>query len=572
MTGETAQPTNGDSSSSDEGSKSGRYVVSAAAQTGAAVFFQILLRIVTFISNAVILRLTTKEMLGVVNVRLLLLYSTIVFLSREPLRRACLSVPAEQLSPPYWRQLVNLIWMGVASSAAIATFLATIWNYMLTKPDMDWYGFGVFAFALSAIIEVMAEPFWIFYQMQLNVSLKIIAEGASLALGTMLVLLGLYAFPSWGLVIPALAQVIRKVVIVLVFAMYAQRDIQQAAFKEIKSLRDFFPGPSHAGAPWFKHYPLGLSHLALSFFRHGIVKQLLTEGEKYMMTFGNMLSFAQQGVYDVINNIGSLVPRFLFHPIEENYYSFFAVLLSREDHNEKDPSAKKTNTEDEALAGTVLQTLLKLAVLIGVILACFGQAYSRLLLTLYGGEKLAQSEAVVLLQVYCVYVLCMALNGISECFVSASSSKSEIDEHNRWMVLFSVVYVVACLFLTQYFGAVGFILANCINMLARSGKSFYDIAQYMHVHPAIALHGNPLRGFIPSARVLAAFLLAYIVTTYSETLFMPTSSWTLLGAAIHVAVGAVSLVLVLMTIYFRERHFIADVRLLWSGEIKKKVD
>ena len=35
------------------------------------------------------------------------------------------------------------------------------------------------------------------------------------------------------------------------------------------------------------------------------------------------------------------------------------------------------------------------------------------------GEKLAQDDGVVLLQAYSVYVLCMALNGITECFVAA---------------------------------------------------------------------------------------------------------------------------------------------------------
>ena len=56
--------------------------------------------------------------LSLVVCRLLLLYSTIVFLSREPMRRACLSVSISQLSKPYWKQLVNLIWMGSVATQA----------------------------------------------------------------------------------------------------------------------------------------------------------------------------------------------------------------------------------------------------------------------------------------------------------------------------------------------------------------------------------------------------------------------------------------------------------------------
>ena len=35
------------------------------------------------------------------------------------------------------------------------------------------------------------------------------------------------------------------------------------------------------------------------------------------------------GVYDVVNNLGSLVARFIFLPIEENGYLFFSQTLNR---------------------------------------------------------------------------------------------------------------------------------------------------------------------------------------------------------------------------------------------------
>ena len=41
--------------------------------------------------------------------------------------------------------------------------------------------------------------------------------------------------------------------------------------------------------------------------------------------------FFSVGVYDVVNNLGSLVARFLFLPIEESFYVFFARLLIRGD-------------------------------------------------------------------------------------------------------------------------------------------------------------------------------------------------------------------------------------------------
>lgn len=35
-------------------------------------------------------------------------------------------------------------------------------------------------------------------------------------------------------------------------------------------------------------------------------------------------------MYDIVNNLGSLVARLLFQPIEESFYIFFAKVLERE--------------------------------------------------------------------------------------------------------------------------------------------------------------------------------------------------------------------------------------------------
>lgn len=69
--------------------------------------FQILCRGVTFILNAFIVRHVGHAFLGVMNVRLLLLESIIMFLSKEPFAKACLTNTAEH----NWAQVVNLLWI-----------------------------------------------------------------------------------------------------------------------------------------------------------------------------------------------------------------------------------------------------------------------------------------------------------------------------------------------------------------------------------------------------------------------------------------------------------------------------
>lgn len=72
-----------------------------------------------------------------------------------------------------------------------------------------------------------------------------------------------------------------------------------------------------------------LARLTWSFFKQSFLKQILTEGERYVMTFFSVLSFGDQGVYDIVNNLGSMAARFIFLPIEESFYVFFAKVLER---------------------------------------------------------------------------------------------------------------------------------------------------------------------------------------------------------------------------------------------------
>ena len=49
--------------------------------------------------------------------------------------------------------------------------------------------------------------------------------------------------------------------------------------------------------------------MAVSFLGQGVLKQVLTEGERYVMTVLSLLSLAEQGIYDVVSNLGSLAAR-----------------------------------------------------------------------------------------------------------------------------------------------------------------------------------------------------------------------------------------------------------------------
>ena len=127
------------------------------------------------------------------------------------------------------------------------------------------------------------------------------------------------------------------------------------------------------------------------------------------------------GIYDIINNLGSLAARFIFQPIEESFYVYFASALYRGEPVEKQPQ------EAIPIVADTLSILLKLVLLIALVILSFGYAYSYLALDIYGGSLLSGGVGPALLKWYCVYVLFLAVNGVTECFVFATMSQPQVD-------------------------------------------------------------------------------------------------------------------------------------------------
>ncbi|GFV55951.1 protein RFT1 homolog [Trichonephila clavipes] len=208
--------------------------------------------------------------------------------------------------------------------------------------------------------------------------------------------------------------------------------------------------------------------LSWSFFKQTLLKQLLTEG-----------------LYDVVNNLGSLAARFILLPVEDSSYLLFTQLLTRD--------KKSQSLENISMALTVLGNILKMMILLGLTILMFGYSYSQLLLYLYGGTKLSAGIGLTLMRWHCLYVLLLAINGVSEGFKFAVMNHVEIDRYNKSLVLLSVGFLTAAYCLVSVFGSSGFIIANCVNMLFRivhSQAAKVLIGDHEFDTPALVHHGN----------------------------------------------------------------------------------
>ncbi|XP_074643284.1 man(5)GlcNAc(2)-PP-dolichol translocation protein RFT1-like isoform X2 [Tubulanus polymorphus] len=433
---------------------------------------------------------------------------------------------------------------------------------MFELPDSNsvpHYQTAVICFALSCIIEMAAEPLWVIGQSFLFVRLKVVIEGSAIATKCILTVLLVFYWPQLGLYNFSIAQLAYTFVYLVLYYAYFLYYVSATAPSErardfpFNNLLEMLPHKKENQA-WFG---MGTVKLTWSFFKQSILKQFLTEGEKYAMTIFSILSFGDQGVYDVINNLGSLAARFLFLPIEESCYLFFSQTLTR------GVPVSKQNKDSINLASQVLEHLLKVVTYIGLTIFTFGYAYSYLLLHIYGGVILSSGTGPVLLKWYCLYVLVIAINGTSEGFVFAAMSQKDVDGYNQKMLLFSVLFLLASYYLAKMLGAVGFILANCLNMIARIIHSIYYVSHYMKEMPR-----SPLIGLLPSLPVSLVYFAAFVITTLSEKMFCCDKG--LSGQVIHIGIGGICLMLVLITICLKEQKLISFIMEHYSKSKQSK--
>ncbi|KAM4650636.1 man(5)GlcNAc(2)-PP-dolichol translocation protein RFT1 [Discoglossus pictus] len=511
-----------------------------------SMVLQIVFRVLTFGLNAFTLRYVSKETIGIVNVRLTLLYTSVVFLAREAFRRACLSHSSQQ----NWRCTINLIWLAVPLGVCWSLILGWVWLQILEVPDPDvipHYGTGVLAFGLSAVVELLAEPFWVLAQAHLFVRLKVVSESLAIILRCCFTVVLVLFCPHWGLVIFSLAQLLYTAMLSLCYILYFTRFLgsQEADKKSfpLRRMADFLPR-------WSTSKPFvdgAQAWLAWSFFKQSFLKQILTEGERYVMTFLNVLSFGDQGVYDIVNNLGSLVARFIFLPIEESFYVFFAKVL------ERGKDVRSQRKDEISTASEVLESLLKLVTVIGLIIVAFGYAYSQLALDIYGGPMLSGGSGPVLLRCYCLYVLLLAINGVTECFTFASMSKEEVDRYNYVMLALSLTFLGLSYYMTLWLGSVGFILANCFSMGLRIAHSLLYIRRYYRGSPY-----QPLTGLLPSPALLCMLGLSAAITAYSEVILCCDRGWLFrLG---HILVGGICLLVTLCAAVLSESKLVNFIR------------
>lgn len=255
------------------------------------------------------------------------------------------------------------------------------------------------------------------------------------------------------------------------------------------------------------------------------MKHFLTQGDTFIMT--SLASPRAQGTYALASNYGGLIARLLLQPVEEVSRNHFGKALSSVNGIPSKEVVLKTRDE--------LLRLLRIYVLLSVCVVSAGPTIAPLLLKTIAGSRWISSGAGSVLATYCYYIPLLAINGLTEAFVSSVATESELNRQTIWMIGFFLAFASAAFAFLRMLslGAEGLVWANGLNMLFR----IVWCATFMQAY--LQRYGASLetRVLIPRPMTIAAGVGTYAVLAQLQSTFSG-------GIADFLKSGAVAVVFV----------------------------
>lgn len=532
---------------------------------------QLLSRVLTFLLNWMIVKKLSPEEYGLAG-QYQLLTGTILFLGREGFRRGCVRSEDRSSSSPYISsvQTLNLAWLSVPAGAILALgFCSTVvWWRQLAMSDPQFKAISILG--LATILELLSEPLYILCQSLSLLQVRVILEASATFLRCVLTYgLLVYGIGSKGGLLFAYAELGFSSTLMVgywtYFLFFADRKMMLKDEKTKKSL-PLLPSSVPGEARWDNKSV----RICMVFARQAVAKHLLGKCDEFVLSVTD--SRYNQGVYNLVTNLGSLVVRSVLQPFEESAFLMFAKTSKTPKKTQKLEGSEKEREESEVRVGagseldrkerlsSTLSLSMKLVSLVGLLFVSFGPPYSYALLALLYGSRWSGGETPVTLSYYCGLIMALAVNGITESFLHSVGSERDLSLSNRFLILSSLLHVALNAKLCQLAGATGLVMANIANMAVRVGYSLSFIARYFQDLPSFSL-----RHSVPSGPVLSFFVISSLVTHFSEKTLLRKKKNGVLSfsdASAHIFVGVLCLGGIATSLFLFEKKFLRSINSL----------
>jgi oligosaccharide translocation protein RFT1 len=389
--------------------------------------------------------------------------------------------------------IVNLAYLSISLGVIFAVLLAALYRSGLRSSDpaiiqTPYFQEALKLYGLATIWELLSEPCFVVVQQKSRLKIRASAE----SVGTLLRCLVTCGSAVWAArngrdlgVLPfALGQGVYAVSLSAVyyrsvwsiassghFSLFLGSIYSRYSLLAIILTRNISNGSSHPESFLFSYFSWSLLTRSGSLFIQGILKHFLTQGDTFMIS--TLASAHDQGIYALVNNYGGLVARLFLQPVEESSRNYFGKLLSS---SNGPPSRPRVET-----ARNNLEVLLRAYVLLSVFLLAVGPTLAPLLLKIVAGARWTNSGAGHVLATFCYYIPLLAINGLTESFVSSVATEMEVNRQSVWMLAFSAGFGGAAFFFVRFLGlgAEGLVWANILNMSFRIIWSTSFISSFM---------------------------------------------------------------------------------------------
>ena len=475
-------------------------------------------KLLNFAANILITRAIGRQVLGTGSLRLDdLLFLGPLVLTREGLRRAAYRSNTSDV--PTQQSLINLTWLVAPITVLFALVFAYgmyIWPPAeIIRGDIhvsltDYYRAMIYT-GVAVVLAVLTEPVFVLAQSQLLTGLRAKIEMFAV-LGKCIAMLYLTVYCQLTVEAFAIANIVYAFIPLCSYWSYYLLYTTQ------------FPRPKPFGKGSNQQWcTRAMQTTATVFWWQSLQKWLLENGEKIVLAFAG--TTAQQGVYVVVDRLGSIVVRLLFQPAEEMSLATLGKLTALEKnsqvdrHGSQETQHTRTSSNIKSITESVhtnFSSWLLLLMLVGLTFVAFGPGFVHLFLHVLYGATWSSTSAPYTLGWYCVYVFFMATNGVCEAFVQGTSTAAGIAKYNRWMVVFSIVYMCTVCSLLPLFGAVGLILANIIKMLCR-----ISVCSMSYIRPYFRERSMPtftLTSLLPHNQVLGWFVVSFLLLQCSSAM------------------------------------------------------
>ncbi|KAF2271378.1 Rft-1-domain-containing protein, partial [Westerdykella ornata] len=455
---------------------------------------QLTSRLLTFTANQILLRFLSPVLLGV-SAQLELFSISVLYFARESLRVAL------QRQAPSLQALINLSYLAIVSGIPLILILSSLWISSADTLNVPYFPAALRLYSLATFLELLTEPAFAAVQQRFVYRIRASAESTA----TLLRCLGTCGVAIWGNsrgvdvgVLPfAVGQLSYAITLLVVYIYQIAPVVRESG---VSLLPRRIKTEKEAEAQVVGGYiSMPLLRLTGSLTLQSTLKYVLTQGDGLIVA--SLVSLEEQGAYALAANYGGLIARMVFQPVEESGRNLFGRVCGEGEAKGRKkeasppsdsssssppspapstskpssppkPETSKPPSQPLTQAYSTLTLLLHLYTLVSLFSITLGPPLSSPLLSLLAGPKWSSTPAPCLLAAYTYYIPFLALNGITEAFVSAVATSKQLHMQSLSMGIFFILFAAtAWVGIDDQWGlglgGRGVVLANCVNLGCR---------------------------------------------------------------------------------------------------------